>query len=62
MMNFFAVISLIIGLLAGVLADIGEGATFSILNPYGFTFLPAPFSQLKTEYLACFYKIPAACR
>ncbi len=55
MMNFFsAVISLIIGLLAGVLADIGEGATFSILNPYGFTFLLGAILSAQNGILSLF--------
>ncbi|GAK61373.1 putative membrane protein [Candidatus Vecturithrix granuli] len=55
MMNFFsAVISLIVGLLAGMLADVGESAALPILNPYGFTFLLGAVLSAQNGVLSLF--------
>lgn len=55
MMNFFsAVISLIIGLLAGMLADFGENTALPGLNPYGFTFLLGALLLVQNGVLSLF--------
>jgi hypothetical protein len=57
MINFFsAILSLIIGLSAGMVADFGERVPLPVLNPFGLTFLLATGVALTIGILSAFLK------
>jgi hypothetical protein len=57
MINFFsAILSLGVGLSAGMVADLGERLLMPVLNPFGLTFLLATVLALTTGVLCAFLK------
>ena len=55
MMNFFsAIISFIVGLSGGILADLGEAHVFPGLNPYGLTFFFGAILAMQNGLLSLF--------
>ena len=57
MLNFFSgVLSLVVGLSAGMVADLGEQLLLPVLNPFGLTFLLATGLALITGILCAFLK------
>ncbi len=57
MINFFsAVLSLVVGLSAGMVADLGERIVLPVLNPFGLTFLIGTGLSLITGVLCAFLK------
>nr|ABD75802.1 putative membrane protein [uncultured bacterium] len=61
MINFFsAVISLVIGLSGGMLADLGEQIGFPGLNPFGLTFCVAAILAMQNAVLCIFLRDPGS--
>lgn len=61
MINFFsAVISLLIGLSGGMLADLGEQVSFPGLNPFGLTFCVAAILAMQNAVLCVFLRDPGS--
>jgi hypothetical protein len=61
MLNFVsAVVSLCVGLSAGMLADLGERVSFPGLNPFGLTFFMGAFLAMQNGILCFFLKDPGS--